>query len=308
MKFNVKKFTLWLAVTMIISFAIAAAIFLVSGSFSINAMEIERAQIDESKAFNAQDINKIHIDTASTDINIISTDEEEIGVHFYGEVSTNKKMELPSLIAYESGDELRIGINQPKIILVGISIWNINLDVYVPKDSIETLKIDTVSSNTSISDLKVNEFIFKTVSGDFHGESLFASDLKLGLTSGNVNLKNYTGNIDIKVISGDVVLEDGNQNDNIEIVTTSGNVYVEQEDSSNMNISTTSGDVEINFSEDAQFYLKAKTVSGDVGNRFPITITSTSERYLEGIVGSDEKKINISTTSGNVDIISKNLK
>ena len=30
MKFNVKKFTLWLAVTMIISFAIAAAIFLVS--------------------------------------------------------------------------------------------------------------------------------------------------------------------------------------------------------------------------------------------------------------------------------------
>ena len=271
-------------------------------------MEIERAQIDESKAFNAQDINKIHIDTASTDINIISTDEEEIGVHFYGEVSTNKKMELPSLIAYESGDELRIGINQPKIILVGISIWNINLDVYVPKDSIETLKIDTVSSNTSISDLKVNEFIFKTVSGDFHGESLFASDLKLGLTSGNVNLKNYTGNIDIKVISGDVVLEDGNQNDNIEIVTTSGNVYVEQEDSSNMNISTTSGDVEINFSEDAQFYLKAKTVSGDVGNRFPITITSTSERYLEGIVGSDEKKINISTTSGNVDIISKNLK
>jgi lia operon protein LiaG len=297
MKFNVKKFVMWLAIIMFASFATAGIILAVTGNLSI-AVE----QIDESKTFEVQEINKIYIDIVSTDINIISTNEEEIRVHFYGEVSTNKKMELPSLVAYQSGDELRIEIIQPKTILIGISIWRTKLDIYIPEDSIEVLKADTISSDTSVNNLKVDEFDLGTVSGDFKGESLFANELKLGLTSGDVNLKDYTGNIDVKTISGDVVLEDGSQNDNIEVVTVSGDVYVEQEDSSNMNIRTTSGDIEINLSEDAQFYLKATTVSGDIETRFPIKVISSSRRDLEGIVGSDEKEIIVSTTSGHIDV------
>lgn len=297
MKFNVKKFIIWIVVFMFASFATAGIILAVTGNLSI-AVE----QIDESKTFEAQEINKVYLDIVSTDINIISTNEEEIRVHFYGEVSTNKKMESPSLLAYQSGDELRIEIIQPKTILIGISIWRTKLDIYIPQDSIETLKMDTVSSDASISDLKLNEINFKTVSGDFKGESLFASELKLGLTSGDINLKDYTGNIDVNTISGDVVLEDGSQNNNIGVVTVSGDIYVEQEDSSSMNIRTTSGDIGISFSEDVQFYLKAKTVSGDIENRFPIKITSSSRRDLEGIVGSDEKEINVSTISGDINI------
>ena len=297
MKFNIKKFVIWIAVFMFAAFITAGIILAVTGNLSI-AVE----QIDESKTFEAQEINKIFVDIVSTDINVISTNEEEIRVHLYGEVSTNKKMELPSLVAYQSGDELRIEIIQPKTILIGISIWRTKLDIYIPEDSIETLEMDTVSSDTSISELKLNEFNFKTVSGDFKGESLFASELKLGLTSGDVNLKDYTGNIDVKVISGDVVLENGSQNENIEVVTVSGDVYVEQEDSSNMNIKTTSGDIEINLSEDARFYLRAKTVSGHIENRFPIKITSSSRRDLEGLVGSDEKEIAVGTTSGDINV------
>jgi DUF4097 and DUF4098 domain-containing protein YvlB len=82
----------------------------------------------------------------------------------------------------------------------------------------------------------------------------------------------------------------------------SGDVYVEQEDSSNMNIRTTSGDIGIGLSEDAQFYFKAETVSGDIGIRFPINISSSSKRDLEGIVGSDEKEITVSTISGDINV------
>src|SRR4030043_225194 len=223
MKFNIKRFVIWITVFMFAAFITAGIILAVTGNL---ALAVE--QIDESKTFDAQQINKIYVDIVSTDINVIPTCEEEIAVHLYGEVSTNKKMELPSLLAYQSGDELRIEIIQPKTILIGISIWRTKLDIYIPQDSIETLKMDTVSSDASISDLKLNEINFKTVSGD---------------------------------------------------------IYVEQEDSSSMNIRTTSGDIGISFSEDVQFYLKAKTVSGDIENRFPIKITSSSRRDLEGIVG-----------------------
>ena len=302
MKFNVKKFVMWLAIIMFASFATAAIILAVTGNLSI-AIE----QIDESKTFNAGEINEISIDIASTDINIIPTDEEEIRVHFYGEVSTNRKSEIPSLVAYKSGDELRIEIIQPKTVFVGISVWRTNLDVYIPEDSIKILKMETVSADTNVSGLEVDKFNFSTVSGDFKGELLFASDLRLNSTSGDISLKDYAGNIDISNVSGDVVLEGGSQNDNIEIVVTSGEVYIEQEDSSNMNIGTISGGVEINLSEDARFYLKAKTVSGDIENRFPIKITSSGRRDLEGIVGSDEREITISTTSGDIDLCYKGI-
>lgn len=297
MKFNVKKFVIYLAITMVASFAIAGIILAVTGNFSI-ATE----QIDESKTFKAQEISEIYIDLTSTDINIIPVEDEEITVHFYGVVSTNIKRDIPSLVAYKSGDELRIEIVRPKIILIGFSVFRTNLDVYIPESSIEALKIETVSSDTSVSNLKVDKFSFGAVSGDFKGESLFASDLKINSTSGDISLKGYKGDININNVSGDVVLKGGSQNDNIEVVTVSGEVYVEQEDSSNMNIRTISGGVEINLSEDAQFYLKATAVSGDIENRFPIKITSSGRRDLEGIVGSDEKEITIRTTSGDIDV------
>ncbi|MBA7620000.1 hypothetical protein ES703_27342 [subsurface metagenome] len=299
MKFNVKKFVICLAITMVASFVIAGIILAVTGNFSI-ATE----QIDESKTFDVGGVNEIYLDMVSTDINIISTDEEEIRVHFYGVVSTNIKKDIPALVAYESGDELRVEIIQPKTVfsIRVVNIWRTKLDVYIPENSIEVLKIETVSADTNISDLKVDKFSFGAVSGDFKGESLFAGDLKINSTSGDISLKEYKGDININNVSGDVVLEDGDPNDNIEVVTVSGEVYVEQEDPSNTNIRTISGGVEINLSKDAQFYLKAKTVSGDIENSFPIKITSSGRRDLEGIVGSDEKEINLSTTAGDIDI------
>jgi DUF4097 and DUF4098 domain-containing protein YvlB len=41
-----------------------------------------------------------------------------------------------------------------------------------------------------------------------------------------------------------------------------------------MNVRVTSGDIEINLSEDAQFFLNANTASGDIENTFPIKIKS----------------------------------
>jgi lia operon protein LiaG len=297
MKFNVGKFVIWVAGIMAVSFICAGIVLMVTGDFSI-AVE----QIDETKTFDPEEINKIYIDITSTDINIIPTEDEEISVRFSGEVSTNRNRNIPSLVAYKSGDELRIEIIQPKTIFIGINVWRTRLDVHIPEDSIEVLKVDTTSSDINISDLKVNEINFNGVSGDFKGESLFAEDIKFDTTSGDVNIKDYTGDINISTVSGDLVLEDGIQNDNIEAVTTSGDIHIVQEDPSDMNIRTTSGDVGVDLSEDAGFYLKINTVSGDIDNKFPIKITSSGKRDLQGKVGSGEKEIVVSTTSGDIKV------
>jgi lia operon protein LiaG len=297
MRFNMGRFVIWVTAIMAVSFICAGIVLMVTGNFSI-AVE----QIDDSKTFEAEDINKITMNITSTDINIIPSEDDYIKVHFYGEVSTNRNRDIPSLVAYESGDELRIEIIKPQTFFIGINVWRTALDIYIPEDSLELLKIDAVSSDIDVSDLKVNEFEYTGVSGDLKGENIFAENIKINTTSGDISINGYTGDLNIHVISGDLALKDGSINDDIELTTISGDVYIEQEDPSNMDINTTSGDVGIMISKDAGFYLKTSTVSGEIDNRFPIEITSSGRRSLEGMVGSGEKEIVVSTTSGDIKV------
>lgn len=294
---NIKKIVIGLTVFMLACFITAGAILAVMGNLAI---KLEK--IDELKSFEPEEIDKISIDVTSTDIEIISTDEDEITVHLYGEVPTNRNTELPALIAYKTGSELRIEIEKPRIIMVGINIWRAKLDVYVPEDLIETLKVDTASSDTRMSNLSINKIIVNTVSGDFKGEALAANSFKLNSTSGDIEIKDHKGEIKIDSVSGDVMLVNGDEDGDIEVSTISGNVYVEREDSCNIRIGTISGEVEINLSGDAQFYFRANSVSGDIENKFPVEIISSGRTGLEGIVGSDEKEIIVSTTSGDISI------
>lgn len=294
---NIKKIVIGLIVFMLACFITAGAILAVMGNLAI---KLEK--IDESKSFEQEGIDKISIDVTSTDVEIISTDEDEITVHLYGEVPTNRNTELPALIAYKTGSELRIEIEKPRIIMVGINIWRAKLDVYVPEDLIETLKVDTASSDTRMSNLSINKIIVNTVSGDFKGEALAANSFKLNSTSGDIEIKDHKGEIKIDSVSGDAMLVNGDGDGDIEVSTISGNVYVEREDSCNIRIGTISGEVEINLSGDAQFYFRANSVSGDIENKFPVEIISSGRTGLEGIVGSDEKEIIVSTTSGDISI------
>lgn len=297
MKFNMARFVIWVTVIMAVSFVCAGIILMVTGNFSI-AVE----QIDDSKTFETEDINKITMNITSTDINIIPSEDEYIKVHFYGEVSTNRNRDIPSLVAYKSGDELRIEIIKPKTVFIGINIWRTKLDIYIPEDSLELLDIDAVSSDIEVSDLKVDKFEYTGVSGDLKGETIFAENIKVNTTSGDINIDSYTGDLNIHVISGDLVFKDGSLNDDIDLTSISGDIYIEQEDPSSMNINTTSGDIGIKISENAGFYLKANTVSGEIDNRFPIEITSSGKRNLQGKVGSGEKEIIVSTTSGDIKV------
>jgi len=297
MKFNVKKFVLWITAFMFGCFITAGAIMAAMGNLSLVVGEV-----DESKTFKASEISEIYVDVASTDINIMDTDGDEIIVNLSGEVSTNRKMDLPELVAYKTGDELRVEIRRPMGFIFGINIYRTRLDIYIPKDSLEVLEIETVSSDAGVVALDVDELNFSSTSGDFNGREIAAERIKLNSTSGDFGLEDYTGDVDVDATSGDVMLEDGTGNENIEINTVSGDVYIDQEHSSDMDIKTVSGEVGINLSRDAEFYLKTNTVSGDIRNNFPIKIKSSGRNSLEGVVGSEEKEIGISTTSGDISI------
>jgi DUF4097 and DUF4098 domain-containing protein YvlB len=69
----------------------------------------------------------------------------------------------------------------------------------------------------------------------------------------------------------------------------------------NIDVKTISGKVKIDLPQNAEFYLKTNTVSGEVIAKFPITIISFNKmNQLEGTVGTGDNRIIIDTVSGDI--------
>ncbi|MCJ7665329.1 MAG: DUF4097 domain-containing protein [Actinobacteria bacterium] len=309
-----KKLLIILAVTMTVSLGIATLVMVVTGNFTVGT-----EKIDESKTFNSEEISEIEVNLVSTDLNIIPTSEGEIVVHFHGEVSTNLKRNIPEMVAYKTGDKLYVETLRNRDIVIGINISRTIMDIYIPESRLEEFKINIVSGDIKIQQLAAEkisigstsgevivnnttsaEIYIETISGDTKIEQLEAKQIRIGSTSGEIIVNDYTGSIDAGSISGDISLIGGSNNENIDAVTISGEIIVDQDFVSDMNLESKSGDVKVRLPEDSQFYLKIKTVSGDIKNNFSMKISSSGRRELEGIVGDGGGKIIISNISGEV--------
>ena len=297
MKSSMKKLLIILAVTMVVSLGIAAIVMVTTGNFTV-ATE----KINESKTFKPEEISEIEVNLVSTDLNIIPTTRGEIIVHFYGEVSTNMKRNIPELVAYKTGDKLYIEILQRKDIVFGINISRTTMDIYIPGVILEELKVNVVSGDIILEDIEAADLYMKTVSGDIKIEKLAAEKIRTGSTSGDIIIRDYTGNIDAGSTSGDISLVEGRDNEDVDVSTVSGDILIDQDAVSDMKIGSTSGDVRISLPEDSQFYLDIGTVSGDIKHDFSIKVISSGRRDLEGKVGDGDERIIISTVSGDVTV------
>lgn len=298
MKSSIKKLLIILAVTMVVSLGIAAIVMVMTGNFAV-ATE----KINESKTFNPEEISEIEVNLVSTDLNIIPTTKGEIIVHFYGEISTNVRRNIPELVAYKTGDKLYVETLRSKdIIVFGINIERTTMDIYIPEINLEEFKINGVSGDVILEDIEAVEFYLETVSGDIKIQELVAEKIRIGSISGDIIVKDYTGNIDAGNISGDISLIGGSDNEELDASTVSGDISIEQDAVSDMSIGSTSGDVRIRLPEDSQFYLDISTVSGDIKHDFSIKVSSSGGRDLEGAVGDGKERIMINTVSGDVTI------
>jgi DUF4097 and DUF4098 domain-containing protein YvlB len=217
----------------------------------------------------------------SSDVSVFSTDEEDIKIHFYGRSALKSEKALPKLITNLEGSKLKIEIEYPKVLFYWAAA-DVLLDIYIPRDYRDNVIIDAVSADVDISNLDINNFQCKTVSGDLKIKSLGSDNLTLKTTSGDVNIMDFTGNLKADSVSGDI------------------NVRYRVFDN-NIDVKTISGKVKIDLPQNAEFYLKTNTVSGEVVTKFPITIISFNKmNQLEGAVGTGDNSIIIDTVSGDI--------
>jgi len=244
---NIQKIVIWLVVIAVVSLTIATIAFFSTENYMVSF----------------RDRNNF----------------EDIKINFYGKSALKSEKALPKLITNLEGSKLKIEIKYPKVLFYNA---NVVLDVYIPQDYTGNIDIDAVSADVDISNLDINDFKCKTVSGDLRIEFLGSDSLTLNTTSGDLNIVDFSGNLEADSVSGDINVEYRIFDNNIDIKTISGKV-------------------KIDLPQNAEFYLKTNTVSGEVVARFPITIISFNKmNQLEGTVGTGDNSIIIDTVSGDI--------
>lgn len=199
---------------------------------------------DEKKSEEANNVEKITIDSTFVDVNIVAHDLSDIVVHFYGHADVDGEVKFDAMLVNR---ELKITLNYTGNCYNG----NLKLDVSVPHKTFKAISAKSSSANITLSEGVLTESLkVKTLSGDLETCATFT-------------------NVSVTTMSGDVELcINANKDIIVEISTMSGDVSTELNNIGQINLSTSSmsGDVK-NRHKDRTGYIAdvdISTMSGDI--------------------------------------------
>lgn len=219
---------------------------IINGHVAGDDTKTELRDFDEKRTENADNIEKISIDSAFAGVKVFASDTTEITAHFYGQAVVDGELNFDFLTV---GCELRISI----IFEGSYCNGNLNLDIAVPDKIFKAISAKSMSADVVLGENVSSERIdVETQSGNFETRATFVKAFASTM-SGNIDLY-IKAKTDIKAelstMSGNVSAELSNlKNINLSTKTMSGNVnnYYKTENgyAADLNISTMSGNIRV---------------------------------------------------------------
>lgn len=298
---NMKKIVIMLLSIMVLSYGIGVIILYTSPK-SIFKGETGRFSIDEEKTASAAGISEINVTTASTDINVVVSDTNEVRAHFYGNVTTSSYYETPQLDFNLNGSTLNINVKNRTNMTFGFFMSSLKVDITVPKSynksiklasssgeiniqnvNVESLSCSTSSGSTNIENVSADEFNHSSSSGDLKATGITTKQTKTTSSSGSRTLKKFTGGLSGSSSSGSI---------KVQYLTFSNDIK----------LNASSGSIEITLPNNSEFGLEVNTSSGGIKCAFPISIKDSGRHRLSGTIGNGTNNISLNTSSGDIEI------
>lgn len=165
---------------------------------------------------------------------------------------------------------------------------SVRFEVRVPTEiSYRFNSISSVSGEVSISNV-MGDLIAKSVSGG----------VTVNGVSGKATISSVSGSVTVGAVNGSVTAKSTSGDVKVEINRLSG--------TEDMEFASVSGDVHVKLPGNLNANVKLSTLSGDIRTDFPITIDESRYgpgRRAQGVVGSGERNLKISTVSGSVHLL-----
>lgn len=264
----------------------------VSGYLFSSSREIYKENVSISG------VEKILIYSISGEITVIPEDRNDI----YIELESYKYG--PKLFI-DKGKEVTIESKKRTWSIFNINFRSPKLRVYIPKEYNNSLFLKSISGNVYMSDMNLKSLEVKSTSGNTELYKIESSYATIKNTSGTILLENSKfNNLETKVISGRIYLND--VSGNISGTSISGSVNIDVEElEGDIDFKLTSGKFTLNVnSEEINSSIDLNTLSGRVRCDYPVTVSgSIGTKRLSGISGREDYKIDVSNTSGSLYII-----
>ncbi len=283
--------------------------------------KLETAEFETSTYEIGEKFSSISIDSDTTDVVLVPSDNQECKVVCY----TEKNIEHTVKVA---NDTLNINVDDQRKWYEQISVITLSsskITVYIPSGEYQSLTV-----NNSTGDVKIpDNFSFKNVNidvstGDINCKASVLENVKIDTSTGDVELYNAAAkSIDISTSTGDVILGnvanggsvsiecdtgDATLNDcgasQISITTDTGDITLNRVVSTNaMTVKSDTGDVNFNSCDAAEFFVTTDT--GDVSGTLlsdKIFIISTDTGDIDVPESVSGGKCKITTDTGDVEI------
>ncbi|WP_228485651.1 LiaG family protein [Thermaerobacillus caldiproteolyticus] len=245
-------------------------------------------------------IDMIEIDVSGVNTTIIPEKREDLKADLDGK---------GKLIVKRHGDKVEVSVKRTRKWFDWF-LFNkkARLNIYIPKDYDRNMAINLGSGNLSFSGhsknepMKLNELLLDVGSGNINLKNLSVKYFEHNGSSGNVeidSLTTETGSFDVSSGSLNVKHYIGA----IKAELSSGNLNVQMDKLiDSVDIEVSSGKVDINLPTNADFTLNGKTSSGNITCDFPLTSKKISNKNIKGIHGSGKHQIDLTVSSGNINI------
>ena len=247
------------------------------GNIYLNNKNISTVNLNETKSTKVDNITDISIDSSFVPIKVIPTDLKEIEVTLKGSITGNVN---PKLVMNTVNNKLEIKVENNKS---SYSIMNSNavLTIKLPSDYKKHLKVVSSSADIFMKDLNIDTLSIVTSSGDMDLSNITANSISSTASSGDTTIDNISGKLLLISSSGDIELNLKNNNEFIEI-------------------ESSSGDVDIYFNDDSNYSVSGKTSSGTIELPYKASIDNQNEKDFQITLGNGKNKIDIKTSSGDI--------
>ncbi len=255
--------------------------------------------VEDRRSFPLEGVDRVSVNAVDERVRVIDSADGRFSVRLYGRARGSRDS-LPRLVADVTGSTLTASVEHRPL---GISPWSdLALELTVPRGYEKELSAVTVSGDVEIADHAYGALFVGTTSGTARIGAVRADSMEAHSTSGELAARSITSReASLTTVSG--ALRVKYQSGNLSARTTSGPINVGYgSQPGTVDITSTSGSVTLGLPAGSDFTLDARSVSGGISCAFPLTVTTHSERALEGVAGKGTAVVRIQTISGGIRI------
>jgi len=297
----VKKITLWLIAALLIGGGIAMLALREAGPALFDRLKGEdlaplagsqRFELDETRTVEISSENAtegLAIETVFESVEVTREAREDIEIKLTGTYIAPLDTEMPKIRIYKlEGGRLEIDIDRGLTLPHSFTSTNLRLMVKIPESLSGDLELQSVSGAVKLRSPGAAPFEGNvsagSVSGRVYVEGLEARNIELGAVSGDVEFLGSADQLDVKTVSGEVLLKLNELRGNGRLETTSGNLEVTCEAPLNheIELTSTSGTLELERPE--------------------ANVKVIEDRRIEATAGSGQFTLELSAVSGNISV------